>query len=96
MRCNIKVKKEQPKANTKGKQGKNKDPFPADWAQGQGKEQTKFKSRKGQTGKGYTAEEASLLETEANEGQWLEPADILPYDTWQVDSSSWDWNAEAG
>ena len=45
--------------------------------------------------KGYTAEEASFPETEANEGQWLEPTDSSLYDTWQVDSSSWDWNAEA-
>ena len=59
-----------------------------------GKQNTKFKSKTGQTGKGYTAEEAILPETEANEGQWLEPTGISPYDTWQVDSSSWDWTAE--
>ena len=54
-----------------------------------------FNSKKGQKGKGYTAEEASIPETEANASRWLEPADISPYDTWQADSSSWDWNAEA-
>ena len=89
MRCSIKAK-EKPKARQNAKKGKNKDPPPADWAKGKGKQKTKFKAKQGQKGKGYTAEEASLTEPEANEGQWLEPTDISPYDTWKVDSSSWD------
>ena len=63
--------------------------------QQEGKHKAKFKAKKGQQGKGYTAEEASVPELEANEGQWLESGDISPYDTWQADSSSWDWTPEA-
>ena len=71
--------------------GKNKDPFLADWATGKGEQNTKFKAKQGQTGKCYTAEVASVPELDASEGQWLEKYDASPYDTWQVDSSSWDW-----
>ena len=81
MRCNIKGEGNNAKGKSKGEKGKNKYPFPADWAKGNGKQKTKFKAKKGQPGKGYTAEEASVPELEANEGQWLESADISPYDT---------------
>ena len=67
---------------------KKQNPFAAGWAKGKGKQKTKFKSKKGQKGKGYTAEEASFPETEFNEGHWPEPADISLDDTWQADSSS--------
>ena len=94
MRCSIKGKgKAKGKSNIQN--GKNKDPFSADWAKGKGKQKTKFRAKKGPKGKGYTAEEASVPELEANEGQRLEPTDISLYDTWQTDSSSWDWNAES-
>jgi hypothetical protein len=52
-------------------------------------------STKGQKGKGYTAEEASLPDNEANEGQWPESVDTSQYDTWQAYGSIWDWTAEA-
>ena len=74
--------------------GNNNDPFSADWAKGKGKQKTKFNTKKGQKGKGYTAEEASVLEFDASESQWLEPTDISPHDTWQTDSSPWDWYAD--
>ena len=64
MRCSIKAREKQ-KANQKGQQGNNKYPFPADWANGKRKQHTKFKSKKGQKGKGSTAEEAIIPETEA-------------------------------
>jgi hypothetical protein len=54
------------------------------------KQKTKFKTKKGQTGKGYTAEATSIPESDAQD-QWLEPSDTsLPHDTWQTDSSPWD------
>ena len=95
MRCSSIKAREKPKAILKGQKGKHTDSSQAVWAKGKGKHKTRFKAKKGQKGKRYTAEEASVHEIDANEGQWLESADISPYDTWQADSSSWDWTPEA-
>ena len=74
--------------------GKGKEPFTADWAEGKGKQNTKSKATKGQKGKGYTAEEASVPESDAQD-QWLEPTDTsVLHDTWQTDSPIWDWYSE--
>ena len=82
------------KGQAQGQTGKIKEPFPADWAEGKGKQNTKFKTKKGQKGKGYTAEEASIPESDAQD-QWLEPVDTSTlHDTWQTDSSIWDWYPE--
>ena len=86
------------RGNTKGKskvqKGKGKELFPLDWAQGKGKQNTKFKTKKGQKGKGYTAEEASVPESDAQD-QWLELVDTsVLHDTWQTDSPIWDWYSE--
>ena len=53
-----------------------------------------FKTKKGQKGKGHTAEEASIPESDAQD-QWLEPGDTSTlHDSWQTDSSIWDWYPE--
>ena len=52
-----------PKGKSKGQKGKNNTHVLPIGQKGQGKQKTKFKSKKGQKGKGYTAEEASLPET---------------------------------
>ncbi len=58
----------------------SKEPFRVEWAQGKRK--------------GYTAEEAITPESDAQD-QWLEPDDTSTlYDTWQTDSSAWDWYPE--
>ena len=44
--------------------------------------------------KGYTVEEASVPESDAQD-QWLEPSDSsVLHDTWQTDSPIWDWYSE--
>ena len=86
--------KGQTKGKVKAPEGKGKEPFPADWAKGQGKQKTKFKTKTGQKGKGYTAEEASIPESDAQD-QWLESVETsVLHDTWQTDSPIWDWYPE--
>ena len=89
MRCSINAR-EKPLANKKDTKDKVKIHFLPIGQKEKEQQQTKFKAKKGQKGNGYTAEEASATEPEANEGQWLEPVDISPFDTWQADSFSWD------
>ena len=82
------------KGKSKGHKAKNKDPsLPIGQQTNESKSQN---SSPGQDNKekAIPQKRQAFSETEANEGQWLELADISPYDTWQVVSSSWDWNAE--
>ena len=62
-----------------------------DWSTRKGESKTKPKSNKGTQGKGYTAEEASLPETETQDSQWQETVDTSQHETWQADGSGWSW-----
>ena len=73
-----------------------KEPSAADWAKGRGKSKGNAKPNKATTEKGNAAEDAPPPETENQDNQWLEPAGTSRHETWQADSSSWDWSAEAG
>ena len=60
-----KVKVNNQRKSEGAKRKKGKEPCIADWAKGKGKQNTKFKTKKGQKGRGYTAEEASVPESDA-------------------------------
>ena len=84
------------KGKAKGQKGKTKDPFPVDWmSKGKGRQKGKFKTQTGPKGRRYTAEEASLLDTDANENQWSDLLDASQYDTWQAECFTLDWNGHA-
>ena len=93
MKCSTKLK-DNPKEKPRHKKEKEHNHSLLIGQKGQGKQNTKFKTKKGQKGKGYTAEEASVLESDAQD-QWLESSETsVLHDTWQTDSPSWDWYLE--
>ena len=81
------------KTKSKFSKGKTKKTLPVDWSKGQGKPKGKVNPQTNPKGKGYTAEEANLPDTETQDNQWQEPNEPS-YDTWQTKSQTWDWNAD--
>ncbi|MFM7985066.1 MAG: hypothetical protein ACKPKO_37675 [Candidatus Fonsibacter sp.] len=60
-----------------------------------GRQTGNTKAKTGQKGKGYTVEEASLLETDATDNQWSESLDASRHEMWQVEGSVSDWDGDA-